>query len=142
MTTRAELSKLAEVESGPTRLIRAAHKGDLRTVRLLLNSGSDVNARDADGRVPLMFAVINRHAEVVRELLENGADVNAQAPDGATPLLSAVSCGDQEIVKTLLDHGADVSASYSSSGETALMLAHRNHHEEVASLLRQYGAKT
>jgi hypothetical protein len=46
MPTRTELSKIAEDTSGHTRLMRAAHEGNVRTIRMLAAGGSDVNATD------------------------------------------------------------------------------------------------
>lgn len=46
-------------------------------VRLLLEKGADVMARDDEGSTPLHYAAMAESEEVIRLLLENGADVSA-----------------------------------------------------------------
>ncbi|KAF2105358.1 ankyrin repeat-containing domain protein, partial [Lophiotrema nucula] len=53
----------------------AAARGDVRSVKELLEGGSDVNAQDAMGRTALYLAVLRDHEEVVRTLLERGAGI-------------------------------------------------------------------
>jgi len=82
MPTRAQLSKIEEKQNGHTDLMRAALAGDLKTVKMLLASGADVNERNSDGRTALMFAAVNRETSCAKELLKHGADVNAKANYG------------------------------------------------------------
>ena len=49
----------------------------------------DVNARDKDGKTPLMHGAINGHLDVVKYLVDNGAKVDAMDKDGKTPLMHA-----------------------------------------------------
>jgi ankyrin repeat protein len=59
-------------------------------VRLLLDRGADVNAReDSEGFHALFWAVRYGHGEVVKVLIEKGADVNAKDKGGATLLMWA-----------------------------------------------------
>ncbi len=62
------------------KLHRAAQAGHAKTVAQLLNAGADPNARDIDGRTPLMLASAHIKGSVVRLLLDAGADVNAALP--------------------------------------------------------------
>ena len=76
---------------GRTALHVAAWEGHTDTVRELLGSGADVNAR-ADGFVwtVLHMAAEGGHTDTVRELLRSGADVNAVRADagyGGGPIL-------------------------------------------------------
>ena len=48
---------------------------NMEVMKLLLENGADVNARDKDERTALMFA---KNAEMAKLLLENGADANAK----------------------------------------------------------------
>jgi ankyrin repeat protein len=54
-------------------------------VRVLLDHGANVGAKDNDGRTPLHKAVENRMSKAVRVLLEHGADVGANDNQGRTP---------------------------------------------------------
>jgi ankyrin repeat protein len=63
-----------------TALHFAAREGRLEAAQVLIDAGADVNAVDADGASPLLFAGQNGHDAVARALLAAGAE-----PVGATP---------------------------------------------------------
>ena len=56
-----------------TALIQAAHYGKLEVVKILLNKGADVNAKDASGDTALIQASHNNNPEVVEILKAHGA---------------------------------------------------------------------
>ncbi|MBN2593540.1 MAG: ankyrin repeat domain-containing protein, partial [Sedimentisphaerales bacterium] len=70
-----------------TSLHRAAEKGDIEQVKLLIANGSNVNARNSDNRTPLYKA----NVEVAEFLIAHEADVNANDDHGDTPLHETVS---------------------------------------------------
>ena len=96
--------KLARASLVPTpaSLQAAAGLGDARQAVLLLDQGVAVDARDADGRTPLMLAVAQGRLEVVRLLLARGADPNAADNSGRTPLQQA-RAGNLRDVAALLE---------------------------------------
>ena len=55
-------------------------------MRLLLEHGADVDAKDTDGGTALRRAAENGHEAVVRLLLEHVADVDAEGTNGGTAL--------------------------------------------------------
>ena len=65
-------------EQGLTALSYAAHQGEVRIARCLLNAGADVNHMDHDGMTPLMWAVQGDHIEMIRLLVQRGADPAAR----------------------------------------------------------------
>jgi ankyrin repeat protein len=88
-------------------LLRAASRGQLETVRSLVQSGTNVDSRSKYGNTPLMRAAYKGHVRVAEFLLDNGADINAQNMHGNTPLLVTVSSGHSEMIEFLLRRGAD-----------------------------------
>jgi len=66
-------------------LIHAASRGDVETVKRLVESGISVQSCDYDKRTPLHVAIDERHEDVVKYLLEKGADVHAKDKFGGTP---------------------------------------------------------
>jgi ankyrin repeat protein len=64
----------------------AARVGDLDSVKVLLDGGAIVDAKDPTfQQTALMVAVREGHAEVVRLLIDRGANVNAKTRTGETP---------------------------------------------------------
>src|SRR5262245_27697886 len=60
----------------PPPLIKAVSKGDTPTTRALLAKGTDVQARDENGRTALMYADENGDSTNMPAILEYGADWN------------------------------------------------------------------
>ncbi len=99
----------------------AAGKGDINTVKTLLDQGADVN-ETFDSLTPLMRASEGGHIEVVKMLLDRGADINAKSNIGRTALSIAANKGHINIVNILLERGADlnfaiISASHLTSAK-------------------------
>ena len=53
-------------------------------VKLLLQQGTDINARNEDGRMDLHGASFLGWAKSVQLLIENGVDIKARASNGIT----------------------------------------------------------
>lgn len=117
---RRETEKIkAKNQSGemPQVLLEAA-QGHKDALRLLIERGADINARDKDGKTALMLAVQNRNADLARALLKNGARIE----DGASMLMAAVDGNAPQTAKALIDYGTDVNIR-DRNGMTALMRA-------------------
>jgi hypothetical protein len=99
---RAARAARAGIVPTPASLQAAAGLGDVRQTASLLDEGVAVDARDADGRTPLMLAVAQGRLEVVRLLLARGADPNAADNSGRTPLQQA-RAGNLRDVAALLE---------------------------------------
>lgn len=139
---------LIRAAAGGTALIRAATGGTAEVVRLLLQAGADVGARDRDAMTALHRAAAWDDLETVELLLKAGADVNARASNGSTPLMWAARVDRSRaaswmaadvdprvaIITALLEAGAEVRAR-DSAGQTALSLAEQARHWPVVELL-------
>ena len=67
--------KMTSIDLYPS-LLDACGRGDVNTVKYLMNEGLDVNHVDKEGNCPLLMAITFGKVEVVRFLFENGADVD------------------------------------------------------------------
>jgi ankyrin repeat protein len=110
-------------------LLVAIAAGRLDQVKLLLDQGADVNARDGYGNTALLKAadrdVLDDAAKGMLDLLlAKGADVNAKDRDGNTALMRAADAGklQLDVIRFLADKGADVDAK-DRYGYTSLMKA-------------------
>ena len=96
--------------------IRASKK----IVKILVDNGADVDAKDANGD-PVLYTSFGWSSDVVETLVDAGADVNAKTDAGDTLLYEAVRLGGdaffssdiaryKEIVQILVDAKADVNS--------------------------------
>ncbi|XP_017574599.1 ankyrin repeat and SOCS box protein 6 isoform X3 [Pygocentrus nattereri] len=156
-------------ESSPLDL--ASEEADrLSCLRMLLDLGADVNAKDKNGKTALLHAFASSDGLTVNNacniqlLLDRGADVNATTHDGETPMSSliflvkealdsstedaaVIGCFCMRVAALLLDHGADPSCCLSTSDgeewEPSLTYATLEHFDvlyPMAALLLQRGA--
>ena len=57
-------------------LIKLCRKGDLKSLKYLIDMGVNLTDVDSHGRNSVVYACYNGNLDVMRLLLENGADVN------------------------------------------------------------------
>ena len=142
----------------------AARTGKIEAVKVLLEHGTEVNARETwGGTTALMWAVSERHPDLVKLLIEHGAEVNAKSyfvpsasgrgfegstpvppkPNQAieefasgmlTPLMFAAREDDADSAKLLVKAGADLNAQ-GGDGKDALSLALFDGSYDVADFL-------
>jgi Ankyrin repeats (3 copies)/Domain of unknown function (DUF3471) len=130
------LDKGAEVNAkfryGATALFKAAERGNVEIVKILLARGADVTVKDTFyGATAMTWALDNGHVEIVSALLEKQpASVN-------DILMSGVMRARAELVKLALAKG-DLKKETLT---TALVVARRNKEKpEIAELLKNAGA--
>lgn len=83
-------------------------EGRLATLRLLIQRGADVKARDSLGNTPLLTTAQHCPLAVVRLLVEAGAPVNAVNQQGIGPLSMALLGNKWDVVEYLVEKGARV----------------------------------
>lgn len=101
----------------------------------------NVNAVDAAGCTPLLYACMATNEAMVVQLLEHGAAAsvsNAAADTGLTPLHAASAAGLTDAVAALCVSGADVRAA-DGRGQTPLLLASKAGHVSAVQCLLRHG---
>lgn len=126
---------------GRTPLMRAADKGNIDVIRILIENGADVNTQTQTGYTALMMAAGSGKVQAVDFLLKAKANPNIQNNSGATALMRAIdgegdSAQIKTIVKLLLKAGADINL-HDKEGKTALDYAKENFNEEIVKLLQR-----
>lgn len=111
-------------DHGLTALHRAVWVGHQGMVRVLIESGADINAKRVVGEVgnawaPLHLAAVNDRVECARLLLEAGADPDPKDEYGQTPLFLAAGQENNheaeraelaapDVARLLIEHGASI----------------------------------
>ncbi|KAL7185230.1 hypothetical protein ACSBR2_027208 [Camellia fascicularis] len=88
------------------RLMYLANEGDLEGITELLDSETNVNFKDIDGRTALHVASCQGLPDVVQLLLRRGAKVDVEDRWGSTPLADAIFYKNHDVIKLLEEHGA------------------------------------
>lgn len=122
------------------KLIVAADKGDTSTVKQLLESGANVDAKTYEGVTALMYAAQNGHTEVMKLLIDKKADIEAKPYNGITALMSAARNNQYDAAELLIKNGADINAK-DKQGVTALLFAVDMGYYVMTDMLIFYGAK-
>lgn len=135
----ADLS--TEDKNGQTTWLHAIQKGDLATIRTLLDFGASHYPGNRRASIQHAFEDLVRRGstEIIELLLHNGIEIDISVGFGVKSLLTAAEEGRASIVKLLLDAGTDIQGK-DDRGRTALHLAAMNGHYQVVCLLLERGA--
>lgn len=120
------------------RLCSLARNGNERLVRLFLDKGVNVEAKDSTGRTPLSHAVEGGHLAVMSLLIANGAILESKDNGGRTPLSWAESSLHEDVVilvNLLLGKGANLE-SKDNDGRTPLSWAVRSSRGSAVTLVK------
>jgi len=109
-------------------------------LEMIAKKSVDVNAAEADGTTPLLWAASMNDADLVQRLLKAGAHPNVHNDLGSFPLGEASFNSNTEMIQALLEAGADPNAA-DSDGQTPLMLVARTANVAAAKLLLGKGAR-
>ncbi|RTG83468.1 uncharacterized protein DC041_0007919 [Schistosoma bovis] len=92
-----------------TLLHHACLLGNVKAVRLLLDSGVHANASNIDGQTPICDAALSGSAEIISLLLRSKVDVNPPSYWGS-PLIYATQNESINAMKVLIDAGASLNS--------------------------------
>lgn len=109
------------IDTGETPLMTCAKTGTVDAVKLLIEYGAKVNEPEpTQNQTALMWAVVERHADVVKALIDAHADLRAHTRQGFTALHFAARVGDLDSLKLLLAAGMDVNLLTSTDDASVL----------------------
>ena len=119
---------------GTTPLMYAAAIGSAESLKMLLDAGADVNAKNGLDVTPLHFA--GSDLVKVRLLVEAGANVNAVSKSGRTALITVSGTpASVETVKLLLSKGADPQVADRLQATALIQAAQANDSDTLRLLL-------
>src|SRR5262249_43992246 len=126
----------AKDTSGSSPLHHAAGFGTLETMKLLLEKGADVNAKNRRASTPLFWAI---HDDAkVRMLVASGAAVTAKQVEGRTPVYQAATLANGlSVLRFLLEKGADPRIATLTGATPLMAAAGRGDVEAITSLIEQ-----
>ena len=117
------------------RLHDAARAGDVPAIARLLADGLPIDARDTDGRTPVMVATVARQTAAVRRLIEAEADLDIRDNRLDNVLLYAGANGLLDILRLANEAGADPALTNRFGGTALIPACERGHVDVVRYLL-------
>ncbi|MDD5270484.1 MAG: ankyrin repeat domain-containing protein [Candidatus Omnitrophica bacterium] len=137
----------AAIQNKDSELCNAVISGDIKKAEKFIRRGAFVNAKNCDGKTPLMLALENNHQYIAEMLVKKGANPNFADPGGTTPLMIAAQKGFVDTVKLLLSKGANpntqqsnIKSVYSSENKTPIMFAAEGGNTDIVKMLIAKGA--
>ncbi|PKX89418.1 ankyrin repeat domain-containing protein [Aspergillus novofumigatus IBT 16806] len=116
---------------------KCGHPVNSNIVKMLVEAGADLEAKNAMDGTPLTCAAINGSESAISPASRERSNVESRNKSGLVPLLLAASKGHTAVACLLLEYGASID-SVNADGDTALMLAaHNGHHETILSVLKR-----
>lgn len=134
VVTKNQLTVDKDASETPWPMHYATEKGYREMVKNLLELNVDANARDINGRTPLVIAAKNGDVEIAKLLLDNKADVEARDGDLHTPLIISVNNNDIDMATLLLHNKADARARFGKD-QVPMNTAVWNRNEAMVKLL-------
>lgn len=117
-------------------LLRAAASGDADGVAVALRAGADLEARDGQGRTPLLLAATGDHVSAAQVLLALGASPDSLDDRHDTPWLVTGVTGSVAMAETMLPFRPDLGVQNRFGGLSLIPAAERGHVDYVRLVSR------
>ncbi|HEV2949975.1 MAG TPA: ankyrin repeat domain-containing protein [Gemmataceae bacterium] len=127
---KPELAQVRQV-GGSTMLHEAATHGAIQIMKVLIQAGAELDAKNEAGQTALDRAVIHNQIEAARFLIDRGA---------VTDILTAVKCGAAQKVAQMIDSDASLLQTRDPDGCSLLQAAMMLGQKELVSQLLGRGA--
>lgn len=114
--------------------------GSLKSVKLLLRYGANMNPQSESGYIPLSMACARGHLEIAKLLLESGAKILYNT-EGLLPIHLVARAGHPGLCRLLCDHMIDLEARDKFSGWSAIFFAASEGHVDILQELIDCGAQ-
>ncbi|XP_028407753.1 ankyrin repeat and EF-hand domain-containing protein 1-like [Dendronephthya gigantea] len=129
-------------QQGQTPVVKAAEYGHIQCLQILADAGSDMTARDKEGKGILFYCLTStkRHLTAMKIALEHGANVNNVSNDGEPLIVKAAEDGLEEFLEELLHAGGDPNSKHLKTSFSALHAAAASGSVECARSILEAGA--
>lgn len=101
----SKAQSLIHAERTPLHEAAALNRAEI--MKLLIERGADVDARDENGATPLHLAATRRSIDAIDILLDAGASIDPTNIAGSTPLKNAKEGYSSRTCRLLIERGAD-----------------------------------
>jgi len=122
--------------SGRSILMTACERsgGNIEMIKLLVESGAEVNARDNERKTAFLYACASGNTEAVKFLWEKGALLSVFNKAGANATILAAMRGNAEMMAFLIEKKLNVNAQ-DNGGMTPLMYSAASKNKALVDLL-------
>ncbi|GFR22676.1 ankyrin-1, partial [Trichonephila clavata] len=134
-----EQLKFKTVDEGNTAMHLATQRKNGELLRLLLNSGGNVDAQNDEGLTPLHIACVNGDLEILKVFFQFRANANITDNQDRTPLHIAAEKGFSAIVEMLADKFKASIFKRTKDGRTLMHIASESGHQETALVFLKKG---
>ena len=124
---------------GGDALFSAANNNIKENVKLLIESGANINTKSYLGSTPLLEALRHNNEELFYYIKKNGGNISAKNSYGRNGLFFTVENNNYELTKNLLENGVDIKYDYIA--ETPYSIAYKNNYSDIVELILSYEMK-